>query len=284
LATLLAIGFAGREARIAAVTRAAESRLEARQAELAARLREAQRARRQREREEAALAQAARGASLISASLAPAASPMDSSVRRSSWLAAHPAERRGYLAAFRAGLTLDWGLLFKTLGLSADQVEKLKDILTQREDDDITVESAAAARGVGESDPEIAALDDRLDAASKAAIRALVGQPDYQAIHQYMHDQAVVPVVNQLAETVYAGNEPLTADQAMALTRALAASSTQTQNGRAIDGTVDWDAAQARAAAILTPAQLAAFADIRQQGQATQQVKQMTRALAGAAP
>jgi hypothetical protein len=207
-----------------------------------------------------------------------------SSENRATWFSAHPDVRSRYLKAFRDGLGTTWGFLFQTLNLSDDQQEKLKDLLAQREDNDITVEAAAAARGVDESDPEIQALDDQLDAANKAAIQALVGKADYHAIRQYMHAEAVIPVVDALAGNLYGSDAPLTAEEATSLTQALVASSQQKASGRAVAGTLDWDQAGARAQSILTPAQFGTFAVIQQQGQAEQQLKQLAHSFTGPVP
>jgi hypothetical protein len=279
----MAGGFAAYEARKAVLAGAAERALEARRAELDARFRSAQRDLQEARRTRLALEQRA----AAPPALPPAGADLagaGSSDSRSAWFAAHPEARRRYLQAFREGLVTTWGLLFQRLNLSPDQEEKLKDLLAQREDNDITVEAAAGARGLDEAAPEIQALDDQLDAANKAALRDLLGKAGYNAVRDFLHDEQVIPLVDQLAGSVYASPTPLTGDQAVALTQALADSSQKKESGRVIGGTIDWDQAIARAQSILAPAQLAAFSSLQQQAQAQAQIKQMMAALRAPAP
>lgn len=278
-AAAVALIFAVHEGRTAAANRAAERELQLRREDLAARLRAAERELREAAARRQALEGQAAAAAGESAAPAEPAARLSSSVRRSAWFAAHPEARRQYLQAFRAGLTTTWGLLFQSMNLSADQVEQLKDLLAQREDNDITVEAAAAAKGLDESDPEIQALDDRLDAANKAALKELLGKENYASVRNYMHAEEVIPIVDQLAGGVYAGSAPLTADQAMGLTQALADSSQKKDSGRVIADTVKWDQALARAQAILSPGQFATFAAIAQQAQAAAQISAMKHSL-----
>jgi hypothetical protein len=279
-AVVLAIAFAGYEARTALVDRAAERELQAHREDLAARLRAAERDLREEAARRQALEQQAKAAAIVEPTAGAArAAGLGSSAARSVWFAAHPEARRQYLQALRAGLSTTWGLLFQTMNLSPDQVEKLKDLLAQRADNDITVEAAAAARGVDESAPEIQALDDQLDAANKAALKDLLGKANYAAVRNYMHAEEVIPIVDQLAGSVYPSSTPLTADQAMGLTQALADSSQKKDSGRVIDGTVNWDQAVARAQSILSPGQLATFTAIAQEAQAQAQIETLKNSL-----
>jgi hypothetical protein len=284
-AAILAMAFAGYEARTALVDRAAERELQAHRDDLAARLRAAQRDLREEAARRQALEQQAQAAASAepAAAAAPAAT-LGSSATRSAWLAAHPEARRQYLQAFRAGLSTTWGLLFQAMNLSPDRLEKLKDLLAQREDNDITVEAAAAAQGADESAPAIQALDDRLDAANKAALKDLLGKANYAAVRNYMHAEEIIPLVDQLAGSVYPSSTPLTADQAMGLTQALADSSQKKDSGRVIDGTVNWDEALARAQSILAPGQFATFTAIAQEAQAQAQIEAVKHSLRRAAP
>jgi hypothetical protein len=278
LLAVLAAGFAAHEGRQAAVASAAARALEARRSALDLQFQAAQRGLLQERRSRLALEQ--QPATPAAASpRGPTRANLGSAESRSAWFAAHPEDRRRYLGAYRDGLTTTWGLLFKSLNLSPDQEEKLKDILTQREDNDITVEAAAAARGLDDSAPEIKAFDDQLDAANKAALRALLDNADYNALRGFMHEAAVIPLVDQLAGSIYATPEPLTGDQALALTQALADSSEKKASGKVIEGTVNWDQALAKAQAILSPGQASAFDALQQQTQSQAQFKRLMHSL-----
>ena len=96
-----------------------------------------------------------------------------------------------------------WGLLFQSLHLTDAQIEQVTDLLAQREDNDITVAAAALTQGVDKSSPQIQALDDQLDEANKAALKAAVGKEDYAASHQYLHEQEIIPLVEELARKCF---------------------------------------------------------------------------------
>ena len=281
VAAAVAVGFAAYEMRRAAVARAGDRVLAGHRTELEAQFRSAERellgVRRARESLE-------QKAAMLAASPLAATSTADSggvspSGGRSAWFAGHSEARANYLRAVRDGLSTTWGLLFKSLNLSPDQENKLQDLLAEREANNITVEAAAQAKGLDESAPEIQALDDQLDAANKAAIRQLLGKAGYDAVRDYRHAEEVIPVVDQLAASVYNMAEPLTGDEAMALTRVLADSSQKNDSGRVIGGTVNWDQAMVRAQAILSPAQIGALANLKEQAQAQGELNRITSSL-----
>jgi len=285
LLAVLAVGFAFREARMAAAAAAVERGQRARRLVLESQFREAQRELERARRGRQSLQQLAaqrEGAAPDGPGAGGAAS--GAAFSRSAWFAAHPEARSRYLRAFRDGLSTTWGLLFKTLNLSPEQQGKLEDLLAQREDDDITVEAAASARGLDVSAPDIQALSDELDATNKAAMKDLLGKAQYAAVHAYMHDEDVLPLVDALAENVYNTSAPLTGDQALALTQALADSSQKKESGRVIEGTVDWEQAMARAQVILAPQQRDAFTLIRAEAESKAAVDGMMRSLVAPPP
>ncbi len=282
LGAVLAAAFAVHEAGDAVARRAGAMALRAHRDELEAKFRMAQRDLREEQRRRLTLEQPAgqaRDPSPSPSPVAAAGADLAPAERRASWFAAHPEARSRYLQAFRAGLATTWGLLFQELNLSPDQVEKLEDLLAQREDNDITVKATASARGLAESAPEIQALDDQLDATNKAALKDLLGKANYATVRNYMHAEEVIPIVDQLAGDAYHTSSPLTADQAMALTQALVDSSQKMDSGRVIANTVDWGQVLERAQAILAPAQFATFAAIQQQEQSHLQMEAVLHSL-----
>ena len=192
--------------------------------------------------------------------------------------------RARYLNAYRASLAGRWGLLFQILGLAPIQVAKLEELLAQREENDLLVQRTARARGVDESDPEIQALDDQLDSANKAAIKALLGSKAYNEFRQYYHDRAVLPVVSDLAGAIYATDQPLSTDQARQLIRVLADTSAHSDSGNAVRNSVDWDQAMARARNILAPDQLTALTALQQQYRTEERLNDYYKSLTTTAP
>ncbi len=177
-----------------------------------------------------------------------------------------------YMKAYRDNLVGQWGLLFQILGLSQGQIEQLKDLLTQREENDITVQQTAIRRGLEESSPEIQALDDELDRQNKAAIAALLGPDGYSQYRDYYHDRAVLPIVSDLAGDLFSTGTPLSAPQAQQLIGILADNSKKRDGSTVVKGTVNWDKAIGSTQAFLSPAQTAALGALRSQYEAEQQV------------
>ena len=177
-----------------------------------------------------------------------------------------------YMKAYRDNLGGQWGLLFQLLGLSQDQIEKLKDLLAQREENDITVQQTANRRGMDVSSPEMQALDDELDRQNKAAIAALLGRKGYAQYRDYYHDRAVLPIVGDLAGDLYSTESPLTAPQAQQLIGILADSSDRKDGSTVVKGTVNWDKAIGSAQASLSQPQVAALAALKSRYEAEQQV------------
>lgn len=192
--------------------------------------------------------------------------------------------RATYLGAYRASLAGRWGLLFQILGLEPAQIAKLEELLVQREENGLLVRRTARARGMDESAPEIQALDDRLDSANKAAIKALLGSAGYNQFRQYYHDRAILPVVSDLAGATYATEHPLSADQAKQLIRALADSSAKSDSGSAVEDSVDWGPAMVRAQAFLAPDQLAVLTALQQQYRTGGQLKDFIHNLPDSTP
>jgi hypothetical protein len=188
-----------------------------------------------------------------------------------------------YMRAYRDNLDGQWGLLYQLLGLSQVQIEKLKDLLAQREENDITVEQTANRRGLDESSPEIQALDDELDRQNKAAIAALLGPQGYAQFRDYYHDRAVLPVVSDLAGDLFSTDSPLSAPQAHQLIGILADSSEKKEGSTVVKDTVNWDKAIAGAQAILSQPQVAALAALRSQYETDQQVDAYAKSLANTA-
>jgi hypothetical protein len=197
--------------------------------------------------------------------------------------AAISALRTQYLKAYRDALPGQWGLFFALLGLSADQVEALKGLLAQREENNLLVEQTARAKGVDVSSPEIQALDDDLDRQNKAAIAALLGPQGYAQFRDYLHDRAILPVVSDLAAALYSSDSPLSAPQAQQLIGVLADESAKKNGATVVAGTLDWNAAIARSQSILSPTQLSALSSLLEQYQATSQLNALAKNLTATA-
>jgi len=279
-AAILAVGFATYEWYEAALARAAERGLQARSSELDAHLRTADQDLREAQARRAVLDRAA-AAAVASPPARPAATlPARPAQSRMLWIATHPEMRVRYLKDFRDMLDATYGPVFKSLHLPSEQIEKVEDLLTQREDKDLTMTQTANAEGLDPGSAAFVTMNDQLTRANNAAIRAMVGSDNYQAIHQYLRQTAVVPLVSDFSSTMAGLSQPLTADQEVKLTAVLAANSQHRASTAAIPNTVNWDQAMAGVQGILSPDQLSTFTLIQQQRQGQQQIMAMEKAFA----
>jgi hypothetical protein len=279
-AAILAAIFATYEWREAGLARAAERELQARRSELDSRLHAADQDLRQAQARRAVLERPAAPVPTQAPARPDAARPARSYQSRMLWFATHPEMRVRYLKDFRAILDQSYGPVFKALRLPADQIEKVEDLLTQREDKNLTVIQTANAEGVDTNAAAPAAMNDQLSRANNAAIRAVVGKDNYQAIHQYLRQTSVVPMVSDLSNAMAGLSQPLTADQEVKLTTVLAESSQRREGtGAAIGGTVNWDKAAAGAQDILSPDQLSTFALVQQRDQGRRQIMEVQATL-----
>jgi hypothetical protein len=161
----------------------------------------------------------------------------------------------------RAAVTLEYGPFFHTLGLSAEQIRKFaEDSLrhTERWMDLSAVAEAqdAAGREAAEKLKQQAKAD---HAAAKAE---LLGAEGYRRLQEY---ERTLPlrnvVVAGLAGAAAMEGVPLTAQQAERLVEAAVAATgdAATLGGTELAARIDWDALDARARQLLTPAQLMLF-------------------------
>jgi len=175
-------------------------------------------------------------------------------------LEAHPELRALRSTSFRANLALTYLPLFDSLKLSPPQIEKFKDLLTEREEERLDLQSTAQSQGLPMSDPAIAALRQQQDDKLHSDEVELLGDAGAQAAQQFVRMQPLENPINDMASFVAHTATPLTAPQAEQLLNVLAASSSQFQaGGTANPQNVDWPAALATAKTFLTPAQYAAL-------------------------
>ena len=164
-----------------------------------------------------------------------------------------------YLASQRAELGRTYGPLFRTLHLTPDQIAKYEDAMIEYRGQEMDLQGTAQAQGLGRSDPAIAALQQQADQQLQAAKAAILGDAGAQQDQEYGRTLPVRALVAQIAGTV-AFSAPLTPDQSDQMTQILAAASPSYQKGGAANwNNIDYAQADRAAAAILSPAQLAAW-------------------------
>ena len=138
-----------------------------------------------------------------------------------------------------------YGALFKSLGLSAADIQSLENLMLQG---DINMSSAwLTLRPEGVTTAQV-----------EQSIHALLGDANYQQFNQYESTQYVREVASGLAGNLYDTDTPLTSQQAEQLTQILAQnSSLPPKSGPPFPGTIAWDGALKQAQGILSAPQLA---------------------------
>jgi hypothetical protein len=198
-------------------------------------------------------------------------------------VAKDPELRQLYLKGFVADLYTNWGPLFKQLGLSPDQINKLNANQLSLEEKKLDLAALADSEGVSTDDPDIAAQahQDWRDAGREA--RKLLGKADFHVYRTYLSNQPVLPQVNDLAAFEFSVADPLNAFQAGQLMQVLADASVRDKNNWVKSGTVNWQTAMPRVQAVLTPGQYEALQIMQAQKAAQLQIKQLTNPQVGTA-
>lgn len=153
----------------------------------------------------------------------------------------------------KAALDGRYADLFRRLKLAPDQVERLKDLLVERQSVPMDVMAAAREQGLDgrDSRDQLRQLIQETETVVNAEIEALLGADGYAAYQSYEQTQPQRNVVSQLETRLSYSSAPLTESQADQLVQILAATSPNTGN-RAAGTTMNFVAAGGRGGATLT--------------------------------
>lgn len=203
----------------------------------------------------------------------------------------------------KAALDGRYADLFRRLKLSPAQIERLKDLLVERQSVAMDVMTVAREQGLDERDSrdQLRKLMQETEAGVNAEIEALLGADGYAAYQSYEQTQPQRNAVSQLETRLSYSSVPLTDAQAEQLVRILAATSATPNPGGgaalnliaaagraganitqvagvAIGGTtIVTDAAIAQAQTVLAPAQVEALKQIQAEQQAQRRMGEALR-------
>ncbi|HEY0968513.1 MAG TPA: hypothetical protein VGD88_14065 [Opitutaceae bacterium] len=203
----------------------------------------------------------------------------------------------------KAALDGRYADLFRRLKLSPDQINRLKDLLVERQSVAMDVMAAAREQGVDgrDSRDQLRALMQESEAAVNSEIQALLGADAYATYQTYEQTQPQRNVVSQLETRLSYSSAPLSDAQSEQLVRILAATSPATNQGGgaalnlvaaagrgganlaqvagvAVGGTATvTDATIAQAQSVLAPAQVEALKQIQTEQQAQRQMGEAMR-------
>jgi hypothetical protein len=173
-----------------------------------------------------------------------------------------------YLASKRASVAASYGPLFRKLGLSPEQIDRLAVAMTKAEELKQDAAAIQRDRKLPADEPGLVALRQQATDELAATQLAVLGADGAEQLRQYQRTMPARAIVDRLAGAAVLAGLSLTANQADQLTQAMAhASSTyQGSTAPADMARVDWDAVDAHAAKFLSPEQLALFKRIEPPG------------------
>jgi RNA polymerase sigma factor (sigma-70 family) len=189
-----------------------------------------------------------------------------------------PELQRLNLEQYRARLPQRFGPLYRALALSPEEIDQFETLLTLRSQISLNLAAARFARGLSETDPEFVALRAEVQREQREplhhTLRLLLGEAGYEEFLRYEKTNPVRPLVDALATSIYHTEAPLTPAQATQLTSLLAEIRGPGDSGRADWTDLDWQQVTARAAGVLSAAQLDALQALRAQAARQQQIDQ----------
>lgn len=189
----------------------------------------------------------------------------------------NPEMQRSLAARQRSTLNARYGPLFKNLHLDAATLTQFKDLLVEKQMVSSDVLSVVAKQGLNplQNRQEVSQLLVKAQSDIDGKIKTLLGDEGYGQFQNYQRTQPQRAVVTQLEQNLSYTDAPLTAAQSEQLVQILASTAntgarSQTTpvptraTARISDEMID------RAGAVLSPTQLQALEDIRQQQQEAQ--------------
>ena len=185
----------------------------------------------------------------------------------------------------RAGLDGRYADLFKKLQLAPTDLEKLKNLLVERQTTRVDVMSSARAQGL---DPrtnrdEINKLTVQAQAEVDASIKSSLGESVYNQFQNYETSLPQRGLISQLDQRLSYTGTPLNATQAEFLVKALASTPSNSATADSMGGfgnrpsTTLSDAVILQAQNVLTPDQVSALKQLQAEQKAQQQVRDLMR-------
>lgn len=207
-------------------------------------------------------------------------------------LMANPEFAKAMSVQQRAALDARYASLFKQLNLPPEQLEKLKNLLVERQTARMDVMNAARENGLNPRDnrEEMRKLTDEAQAEVDASIKAALGETVYNKYQNYEATQPQRALVGQLDQRLSYSSTPLTSTQTEFLVTALASSTPAESTDQGGGGPGNWgggnrtpisDAVLQQAQSVLTPDQVTALKQLQTEQQAQQQIRELMRANSG---
>jgi hypothetical protein len=174
-------------------------------------------------------------------------------------IAKYPALADLWIKSMQAGLNATYGPLFRRLKLTQEKSAALKQALADKLARDQDIYDAALAHDLTRADPAVAALFKQSEQQTRSTEESLLGSADFAIFEKYERSTNARGMVGGLA-TAVVSTAPITAQQADALTEALANGSSRFREGGYVNLTeINWEEIDQAAQNILSPEQFLAW-------------------------
>lgn len=162
------------------------------------------------------------------------------------------------LAYWRAQLKANYAALYRSLGLTAEQIARFEAVAMRREEDRFDLGMLLRAGKISLQDSATGKLFGQMDVDYDNGVRAVLAPADFQRWKDYERTRYTRGFAAALAAQATMAGVPFSPDQAERLVQALADASAQYRRGQwAISTDIDWGIVDERAGAFLDPAQRA---------------------------
>lgn len=169
----------------------------------------------------------------------------------------HPQLWNDFISFKRVELKGDYAAFFRRAGLTAEQRDRVLEILAQGLARDVDIGAAARAKDMSFDDPLVRKLHEEAKSQTDAQLAEYLGPARYAELERFQRTEQVRGYVDGLAVQV-AEFAPLSPQQADRLEEAIAGASPEFRVGqRAQPQTLEWAEIDRQAKEILTPAQYA---------------------------
>lgn len=162
------------------------------------------------------------------------------------------------LASRRAQLAITFGPLYRSLGLTPDQVARFEQNLLRKEETNEDIIAAARARGTSINDPAVQKMLGESAQAYGSAQHELLGDQGMLQLSEHERLAMVREIVSGYSGAAAMSGAPFDGEQAERLTQVLDGASARYSKTNSPDvGKINWTQVTAQAVAFLSPAQLA---------------------------
>jgi hypothetical protein len=285
-----ALGFAWRTRRVNEVATMNVTALRTQQSAQVASLKKRQAELERNEKERAALQAEARAArpKSIAATAPTAPTPQEKFQKLTQnpmeLIAKDPKLQLLYLASKRASVATTYGPLFYRLKLSPEQIDRLAAAMTRAEEQQQDMAAIQREQNLKPDDPALAKLRQQTNDELAMVQLEVLGSEGAADLKQYQRTLTPRTIAGRFAGAATLAGVPLTGPQVEQLTQAIVRATEPRESGGRVDmPKIDWAAADADAASILSAAQLALFQRIEPLGGGTSRWNtELNRALAEA--